>query len=634
MALAYPLKIMGQLLPKKPFIFKTNIFKNVCLAAFLLFPGLKIYARPILLNDSISIVVSNLNPGQTLQNISPAALHFENKNRNINFGFTGSEFHYIVLKVSAPQTLSNQYLSIDNTSLDTISIYRLHENGTDSLLYLGGQLVPFNQNRNYVWHTIPLEISTSPSYYCIVVKSSQKNINLNYEINDGNNLYQNYQEYERIVFFYIGIAFMISAIILVAFFLFKKKVFAAYLAYIVCVSIWIVSHYGRIYPYFHPQMPVLNNIVKPMASLGAGLFLLIVLQLVFAQSLQNKIFLTKLIKQLKVILGITTASMFLLLNPGLNTSFIVVLYTLWHIELLFLIPVIIFIPLHFFRENSIAKIFSVAMLVICMMTLIQLFSNAGFVKNYFLNEHGMALAILVENSIMAFGLFYGLLEERKNKELLVLALEAQQTATLKKLITVQDQERKRIASDLHDNIGPLLAALKINFRRILNVKEERKQLELVQKTENIIDDSIIEIRNIAHNLMPKSLSSKGLINTLSGYFDDMAQLYGKKIFFNHDVQSIFDPELQMNIYRITSELVMNAAKHSDAEIISVCIQSNKGQLSVFIHDNGRGFDLKHNGNKNSLGIQSAESRVNYLKGKFKLHSDPGAGSTVNIEIPL
>ncbi len=635
MAFAYPLKIMEQILPKKPFIFKSNIFKNVCLLALFLFPFLKNYARQILINDSISIVVSNSNPGQTLQNISPGELHFiKDKNRSINFGFTGSEFHYIVLKVNAPQTLYNQYLSIDNTSLDTISIYRLHENGSDSLLYLGGQLVPFNRNRNYVWHTIPLEISNSPSYYCIAVKSSQKNINLNYEINDVNHLYQGYQQYERIVFFYIGIAVMISAIILLSFLLFKKKVFAAYLAYMVCISIWIISHYGRIYPYFHPQIPVLNNIAKPMASLGAGLFLLIVLQLVFAQNLQNKNFLTKLIKRVKAILLITTASMFLLLNPGLNSSFIMILYTLWHIELLFLIAVIIFIPFHFFKESSIAKIFSVAMLVICMMTLIQLFANAGFVKNYFLNEHGMALAILVENSIMAFGLFYGLLEERKNKELQVLALEAQQTATLKKLITVQDQERKRIASDLHDNIGPLLAALKINFRRILNVKEEQKQLELVQKTENIIDDSIIEIRNIAHNLMPKSLSSKGLINTLSGYFDDMAQLYGKKIFFNHDVQSIFDPELQMNIYRITSELVMNAAKHSDAEIISVCIHSNKGRLSVFIHDNGQGFDLKHNGNKNSLGIQSAESRVNYLKGKFKLQSDPGEGSTVNIEIPL
>ena len=635
MAFARPLKIMEQLLPKKPFNFRSNIIKNVFLLVWLLFPALNNYSQQVSINDSISKIVNNSNPGLGWQQISIGRLHFtKNKNHNINFGFTGSEFHYIILKVNSQKTLYNRFLSIDNTSLDTISIYRIHENGKDSLLYIGGELVPFDRNRNFVWHTTPIEISKTPSYYGIAVKSSQKNINFNYEINEQNELFQNYQGYERIVFFFMGMAFMISAIILLAFFLFKKTVFAAYLAYMICISAWIISHYGKIYPSLHPQIPAINNISKPLFSLGAGLFLLIVLQLVFSQNLQKEKLLVQVIKWTKLVLLITIAFMFWLLIPQLNSGFRAVLFSLWHIELLFLIALIIFIPFHFFKENSIAKIFSVAMLVICVMTLIQLFANAGFVRNYFLNEHGMALAILIENSIMAFGLFYGLLEERKNKDLQVLALEAEQTSTLKKLITLQDQERKRIAGDLHDNIGPLLAALKINFRRIINVKEEQKQLELVQKTENIIDDSIIEIRNIAHNLMPKSLSSKGLINTLSGYFEDMEQLYGKKILFNHNVQSIFEPELQMNIYRITSELVMNAAKHSDAEIISVCISSEKSLLSLFIQDNGRGFDLKHNGNKNSLGIQSAISRVNFLKGKIQLKSNPGKGSTVNIEIPL
>jgi signal transduction histidine kinase len=379
---------------------------------------------------------------------------------------------------------------------------------------------------------------------------------------------------------------------------------------------------------------VLNEITKPLTSLGAGLFLLIVLQWVFTQNLQNEKLLSRLIKWTRMVLLITIAFMLLLLFPELNSSVRAVLITLWHIELLILIALIIFIPFHFIATGSIAKIFSLAMLVICVTALIQLLANAGIIESYFLNEHGMALGTLLENSIMAFGLFYGLLEERKNKEMQVLALEAQQTDTLKKLITVQDKERTRIAGDLHDNIGPLLAALKINFRRIVNVKEEQKQLELVQKTENIIDDSIIEIRNVAHNLMPKNLSSNGLINTLSSYFEDMEQLYSKKIGFNHDVQSTFEPELQMNIYRIISELVMNAAKHSDAEIITVCINSDSRLVSIYIHDNGQGFELKHNGNKISLGIQSAESRVHYLKGMFILKSEPGKGTKVNIEIPL
>lgn len=626
---------MEQISKPPPLSKKANICKSICLLLVAIFLSFKNNGQKILINDSAFVFSNHLNPDQEIQHISPAMLDFKKyQDGNINLGLTGSEFYFIILKISAPHTLPNQYLTIDNTSVDTISIYRLNESNVDSLLYRGGQLIPFSDNKKYVWHTVPLEVSKNPSFYCIAIKSSQKNINIHYKIGSQNDLMQDYLANERIIFFYVGIAFMISAVILLAFLFFKKPVFAAYLAYIACISTWILSHYGRIYPYIYANTPILNNVVKPMASLGAGLFLLIVLQLSFAQHLKKKSFLSESIQWVKFALLATISAMLLLLIPHLNERFMASLYMLWHIELIFLMAIVVFIPFHFFKETNIAKIFSTAMLVICMMTLFQLCSNAGILHNYFLNEHGMSLAILIENSIMAFGLFYGLLEERKMKELQVLALESEQMSTLKKLITLQEQERKRIAGDLHDNIGPLLAALKINFRRLISAKEEQKQMELVEKTETIIDDSITEIRNIAHNLMPKSLSAKGLINTLSDYFENMEQLYCKKIFFEHDVQSLFEPELQMNVYRITSELVLNAAKHSEGKEISVSIQSKKEILSVNIMDNGQGFNPKHNGNKNSLGIQSAESRVNYLKGKFRLQSQPGNGSTVNIEIPL
>lgn len=603
--------------------------------ALLLLCSIKNIAQPALIDDQMDTIVSSLGPKEVIPQIVVDKLHFKKvQNRRINFGLTGCEYYYIILKLSASRNLNKLVLSIDNTSLDTISIYSLYDDEDDSLIYFGGQLVSYDTQRNYVWHTIRLSITNKPSYYCIAVKASQKNINIKYKINDQEVFLSEYQQYERIVFFFIGIAFMICAIIIVAFFLFKKNVFATYLAYMLCISVWIVSHYGRIFPYLYPTLPAINQIIKPISSLGAGLFLLQVLRTVFKSNLQDQKLLSRLIRFSEYILIATLASMLLLLNPGVNVQLKTILVTLWHLELLLLVAIVIFIPFHFTATGSIAKIFSVAMLVICVTTLVQLFTNAGFIKSYFLNEHGMALGTMMENSIMAFGLFYGLLEERKSKELKMLALEEEQTATLQQLINVQDKERKRIAGDLHDNIGPLLAALKINFRRIVNVKEEKKQWELVQKTENIIDDSIIEIRNVAHNLMPKNLSSNGLINTLSDYFQDMEQLYNKKIFFNHDVQSIFEPDLQMNIYRVISELVLNAAKHSDAEVITVCIFSEPRVVSIFIEDDGHGFDLKPNGHKNSLGIQSAESRVNYLKGSFILKSEPAKGTRVTIEIPL
>ncbi|MEO8962393.1 MAG: 7TM diverse intracellular signaling domain-containing protein [Ginsengibacter sp.] len=586
-------------------------------------------------NDSVATFKNDSCNANIISGILFNELVFTKKtDRRINLKLTGSEYHYIILKMDAEKKLNDQYLSLDNTSLDEVRIYKIKTGGRAILLYKGGQFIPYQKNRNYVWHTTPVDIGTTPSLYVIVVRAAQKYINIRYGLTDHNELENSYEKYDRIVFFYLGIAFMISAIILLALFLFKKKVFAVYFGYMLCISFWIIDHYGRVFPYLYPRMPFINEIAKPLSSLAAAFLLLTVQKLIFKQNLKDNLKLLTLINYLRTYLLFIMVLIFVMLIPAVHGILRAVLIGLWHSGLIFSIGLIAFIPLHFIRTGKLAKIFSLAMLAICLTTLIQLLANSGFITNYFISEHGMALGSLSENSIMAFGLLYGLLVERRDKELQLLRLEEEKTIMLRKLISVQDHERKRIAGDLHDNLGPLLAALKINFRRILSVKEEQKQMELINKTEDIIDDSIIEIRNIAHNLMPKNLSSNGLINTLSGYFEDMEQLYGKKIVFNHEVQSIFDPELQINIYWIICELVMNAARHSDAEMITVSIHSDSGLLSIFVQDNGQGFDLKQNGNKKAMGIQNAENRVDIFKGNFNLRSEVGRGTTVNIEIPI
>jgi len=612
-------------------IFRQGLLRFIYLLCLFVFVRFNLKSQSI--KDSVAVVSGNFNPRETILKTDVDQLHFSKANHHFNFGLTGSEYHYILLKLLAPDPVPDHYLWIDNTSLDTISIYKI-EKDTNLLLYRGGMLVEYNTGQIYVWHNIPLEISSVPSYYLIAVKASEKNINLSYEIGSRDRLQKKYEKYERFVFFYIGVASMIATIIFVAFLLFDKKVFAAYLGYIICISVWIVAHYGCIFPFVYPKLPVVNNVLKPVSSLASAVFLLSVLLNVFYKNLLSHPFFNSLIKGTKNLLLLLILLMPLFCIHNLNPVIKASLISVWHLGLLASVGMIVWTPLKFYYSGTLAKIFSSAMIVICITTLLQLFANTGLILNYFINEHGMAVGTLVQNSIMAFGLFYGLLVERKSKQAEVLALEEQQNHTLKKLIAVQDDERKRIAADLHDNIGPLLVALKINFRRMMNVKEEQQQIALLNKTEEIIDESILEIRNVAHNLMPKGLSSNGLINTLSNYFEDLQQVYNKRIEFTHEVQSIFEPELQMNIYRIISELVLNSAKHSNANVISVFIQAHRELVSILINDDGCGFEIKRNGKKKSLGIHSAESRVHYLKGTFHLETSAGKGTSIKIEIPL
>ncbi len=591
-------------------------------------------ARDITIRDSIEKLRISGTPAAIIKQIQLTGLHFSKAPGNyINYGIAGDDYKFFVLKLNSDSAITGNYLSIDNTSLDTISIYRIYDNGKSRLLYQGGYLVPFENKRNYVWHTIPVEINPVPSFYLIALKATAKNINVQYDILSGDELQQKYQAHDRMVLFYLGFVCLILIIILSAFFLFRKKVFVIYLGYIIGVSLWIVSHYGYGFPFMYPRFPVLNEIVKPVSSLGAAFFLITLIRIVFKQNLQAHKWLGQMLTGVRYVLPALCGFMVLLLVHDLSSMMKAVLMTLWHIGLLFSICLIVFTPLYFMYSASVAKIFSAAMLVICIMAMVQLFSNSGYINNYFINEHGLTIGCLIENFIIAFGLFYGLLEENNEKKKLLLVLERDQAETLKKLICVQDNERKRIANDLHDNIGPLLAAIKINFRRLVTNKDAMLN-GLVHKTELIIDDSISEIRNVAHNLMPKSLTSNGLINAMREYFEGIQQLYDKKIVFNHQVQSILQQDMQANIYRIVCELVLNAAKHSDAKELTICFTSNDESITLSIKDDGKGFNARSADLKKSFGLQSAESRIQYLKGKFALKTSPGHGTTIDMLIPL
>jgi signal transduction histidine kinase len=615
-------------------LLKTGRKKCVFLLLLLLSANRFTNAQPLTACDSARKITNDLTPEQTIDQLHLASFHFSKfKDNQVDFGITGSNFYYILLKLNAASNKDDQWLSIDNTSLDSVAVYRVFANGERQLLYQGGNAMPY-KNKLYNWHTAPVSISPIPSFYFVALKASEKNINVHYEILDKDALQLKYQAYDRVVYFYIGVASMILFVITVALFHFKKPEFAAYIGYILCFAGWVLAHYGRLFPLLYPRVPVLNEVVKPVSSLGACSFLILVLQLVFQQWLPQHSLISKVIRSVLFGLVVLISGMFLFLFPALLPAVKYWLVALWHIGLVISIILVVCIPVIFFHTGITAKIFSAAMVAVAVMAFIQVIATAGIVSSFFINEHGLTMGSLVEISIMAFGLFFSLLEQMKARETQVLALEQEQTETLKRLVSVQDHERKRIAADLHDNIGPLLAALKINFGRIVHTKDPALLNGVVVKTEGIIDDSIAEIRNVAHNLMPKGLSSNGLISTLKEYLDSIQQLYNKEIDFKHQVQSILSIELQTNLYRIICELVLNATRHSKASLISVEIKADSDTVMVNIADNGQGFLQANGDQKKSLGLQSAESRVLYLKGKFLLHTAKEKGTAIHIEIPL
>ena len=195
----------------------------------------------------------------------------------------------------------------------------------------------------------------------------------------------------------------------------------------------------------------------------------------------------------------------------------------------------------------------------------------------------------------------------------------------------QEVERKRLAQDLHDGLGGMLAGVKTSLSSIAENKPQKSSDMDLYKVINQLDSSVDELRRIARNLMPETLVKYGLEPSLRDLCDTMQTDRLRIIFQPYNISRAIIQQEQIMIYRIVQELVTNSAKYAQAQQILVqCIQEG-GQMQITVEDNGLGFDVKERKGK-GMGLVNVENRVNFLNGKMEIQSTAGVGTTINIEV--
>ena len=225
-----------------------------------------------------------------------------------------------------------------------------------------------------------------------------------------------------------------------------------------------------------------------------------------------------------------------------------------------------------------------------------------------------------------------------NKQLQKLEEEKQQML-LKASINFQEEERQRIAADLHDDAGPLLATARLYLNENLIHQETAVQLQSIFSAKQIIDDSIQLIRNISHSLMPPTLKNFGLESAMKDLFEKIngSGVINASARF-HDNRERLKEEQELLVFRILQELVTNIIKHSSAGFIHLT-QNVQGNFSYFrIHHDGKGilqeeFE-KLNYESGGLGLKNIESRIKVLKGNISFDIDSTQTYyKVKIEVP-
>lgn len=217
--------------------------------------------------------------------------------------------------------------------------------------------------------------------------------------------------------------------------------------------------------------------------------------------------------------------------------------------------------------------------------------------------------------------------------------QAQQKLLLNASIRLQEEERQRIAADLHDDAGPLLATARLYLSENLVNQDRATQLQSIYQTRQILDDTIQLVRNISHSLMPPTLKNFGLESAINDLFQKISgsgSINASSRF--HDYKDRLKPDRELIIYRIVQELIANTLKHSNSSFIHLTQNMHGNDFVLRMHHDGRGLvqtDFEKLTKSNiGLGLKNITSRLKVAQGKIFFEKDPSQTYyKVTIEIP-
>ncbi|ARN71009.1 hypothetical protein BST91_04765 [Nonlabens tegetincola] len=211
----------------------------------------------------------------------------------------------------------------------------------------------------------------------------------------------------------------------------------------------------------------------------------------------------------------------------------------------------------------------------------------------------------------------------------------QELASIDAMIAGQEQERKKIASDLHDDLGSSLTTVKMYIESVQsNVKEESAQT-LLTNALNIIGETYSKVRTISHTQNSRVLGESGLVDTLEDLCDKINQAGQTNVeVVSNELSTPISNSKELNLFRIIQELLNNIIKHAKANNASINITSYQDKLDLIIEDDGIGFNYDPNYKTDGIGLHSIARKIENMNGSFEVDSAPGKGSTIMIEIPL
>ncbi len=246
------------------------------------------------------------------------------------------------------------------------------------------------------------------------------------------------------------------------------------------------------------------------------------------------------------------------------------------------------------------------------------------------------ITVIVILAVMGLLLGYSFYRRYKLQQQAKLQQEIlhQQDIATKAIIAAEETERKRIATDLHDGVGQLMSAAKMNLSAIesdLNFTSIT-QKNAYDKVMALVDEGCKEVRAVSHNMMPNALLRAGLASAVREFLDNLNSKVIKINLYTNGLNKRIDSNTETILYRVIQECVNNVIKHAKASLLDISIVKEDDNISITIEDNGVGFDKNTLKNGTGIGLKNIETRMAFLKGSVDWESQLGKGTLVMLHV--
>ncbi len=210
----------------------------------------------------------------------------------------------------------------------------------------------------------------------------------------------------------------------------------------------------------------------------------------------------------------------------------------------------------------------------------------------------------------------------------------QQELAAQSILEAEEKERTRIAKDLHDGVGQMMSAARMNLSSFYNTAkiDDRDQNKSLVNIIQLVDDSCKEVRAVSHSMMPSALLNKGLPDALRELADKITNKHLSVSFYSEGFTERLSTTTETILFRVIQECINNSIKHAEASTLDISLINDNDGISVTIEDNGKGFVIDGEQTEEGMGLSNIRSRIQFLKGTVDIDSSPGNGTLVAIHV--